>query len=190
LNLKKGGIMKKTITALAVGLLIGIVVAYISAILVDKTSKPEFCASCHTMKPMVESFKISVHGANNKHGYSAEHCTDCHLPHNSLSGYLAAKAATGLKDTLGEMGLTGKVDFERNYWEMKKYVYDSACLKCHQAISDPNTAYGMSKESVVAHNMYWNDKKQGRKISCTSCHNDYITPGFAHPELLERLGSK
>jgi capsular polysaccharide biosynthesis protein len=39
--------MKKTITALAAGFFIGIVIAYISAILVDKTLKTEFYTRYH-----------------------------------------------------------------------------------------------------------------------------------------------
>ncbi len=181
--------MKKTFIILIVGVFVGLILAYISAGIIDSTSKPEFCASCHTMKPMADSFKISVHGANNKHGFSAEHCTDCHLPQKSLSGYLIAKGLSGTKDTLSEIGIGGRVDFVKNYWKMEDYVYDSGCLKCHQSVKSYDTAYGMNESSRIAHKQYWGDKNKGLKVSCVSCHNDYVQPGFAHPELLEKLES-
>jgi len=177
--------MKKIATVLFIGFILGLAISFVTAVVVEKTSTPEFCGSCHTMKPMVKNFNISVHGSNNKHGYSAAHCTDCHLPHDSLAGYLVAKGITGTKDALAEIGILGKPDFEKEYTNMSNYVYDSGCLKCHSGIKNPDTAYKMSKESVYAHKLYWKNRKE---LSCVSCHNDSTNQNFAHPELLERLG--
>ncbi len=179
--------MKKITTVLLIGLILGLAISFVTALVVEKTSTPEFCASCHTMKPMVKSFNISVHGSNNKHGYSVAHCTDCHLPHDSLAGYLVAKGITGAKDGLAEIGLLGKPDFEKKYAEMGRYVYDNGCLKCHTGIKNPDTAHKMSQASKFAHKLYWKEKKEHKNISCVSCHNDSTNQNFAHPELLEHL---
>ena len=181
---------KSTLGALIAGAVIGLGISYVAAVLVDVTGKPNFCASCHTMKPMVESFHQSVHGGNNPHGFVVHHCTDCHLPKNSLIGYLVAKGISGTRDALAEFGIIKKVDFKENFNEMKDYVYDSACLQCHHMVKEPEKAFGMSEASRFAHESYWKDKKAGQDISCVSCHNDYSMADFAHPNLLERLDSQ
>jgi len=178
---------KATLGALIAGAVIGLGISYVAAVLVDVTGKPEFCASCHTMKPMVESFHHSVHGGDNPQGFAVHHCTDCHLPKNSLMGYLVAKGISGTRDALAEFGLIKKVDFKENFWEMKHYVYDSACLQCHHMVKEPEKAISMSESSRFAHKYYWTQKKEGADISCVSCHNDYTMPHFAHPGLLDKL---
>jgi nitrate/TMAO reductase-like tetraheme cytochrome c subunit len=178
---------KATLGALIAGAIIGLGISYVAAVLVDVTGQPKFCSSCHTMKPMVESFHESVHGGNNPHGFAVHHCTDCHLPKNSLIGYLFAKGMSGTRDALAQFGLIHMVDFKENFWEMKHYVYDSACLQCHHMVKEPEKAIGMSEESRYAHEEYWKAKNAGEDISCINCHNDYSMANFAHPNLLNRL---
>jgi len=182
--------MNKKLLAWAGGALVGLGIAYIAAVAVDVTGKDSFCVSCHTMEPMVESFHRSVHGGNNKHGFKAAHCTDCHLPHKSLAGYLIAKGISGTRDALAEVGLIHKVDFEENFHEMKNYTYDSGCVHCHEKVVEPETAFGMSESARFAHETYLKDKKAGKKVSCVTCHNDISMPNFAHPGLLETLRAK
>ena len=180
--------MKKiSLGALIVGAIIGLGISYVTAVLVDVTGTPQFCGSCHSMKPMVETFENSVHGGNNPHGFAVHHCTDCHLPKNTLIGYLVAKGISGTKDALAEFGLISKVDFKKHYWKMEEYVYDNGCLECHHMVKEPQKAFGMSEESRFAHEQYWNDRNQGKNVSCTKCHNDHTSINFAHPELLETL---
>ena len=181
---------KSTLGALVVGAIIGLGISYIIAIVINITETPEFCGSCHSMKPMVESFHASVHGGSNKSGFSVHHCTDCHLPKDSLIGFLVAKGITGVKDVLAELGVINKVDFKEHFWNMNHYVYDNNCLICHKMVKEPKKAFEMSKESRFAHEFYWKEKKANKDISCVTCHNDYVTPNFAHPNLLDRLNSK
>ena len=176
--------------ALICGALLGLGASYVTAVAVDKTGTPEFCASCHEMKPMVDSFKFSIHGGNNPQGFAVHHCTDCHLPHNSLMGYLIAKGISGTKDALAHFGLIKSVDFKENFKEMDNYVYDSACLHCHEGIKDPEHAVGLSENIKKIHEVYyWQAKKEGQKVSCVSCHNDETMTHFAHPNLLETLSN-
>ena len=42
-----------------------------------RTSTPEFCASCHEIKPAVRAWQASTH-TNNAPGVVAD-CMDCHL---------------------------------------------------------------------------------------------------------------
>jgi cytochrome c-type protein NapC/trimethylamine-N-oxide reductase cytochrome c-type subunit TorC len=43
-----------------------------------RTSTPDFCATCHEIKPAVVAWRSSTH-ANNAQGFVAD-CMDCHLP--------------------------------------------------------------------------------------------------------------
>jgi nitrate/TMAO reductase-like tetraheme cytochrome c subunit len=179
---------KATWGALIVGAIVGIGISYVAAVMVDKTGQPQFCESCHTMKPMVETFRLSVHGGNNPQGFAAHHCTDCHLPHNSLIGYLIAKGISGTRDALAQFGIIKRVNFKENFWEMKDYVYDSACLHCHEGMRDPMHAVGLSPDIAKIHQKYyWDAKAAGKDVSCVSCHNDYSMSNFAHANLLEVL---
>ncbi len=184
--------MKKlTLGSLIVGAIVGLGISYVAAVMVDKTGQPEFCASCHEMKPMADSFKLSIHGGNNPHGFAAHHCTDCHLPHNSLAGYLVAKGISGTRDVMAHIGLIKMVDFKENYNEMDKYVYDSACLHCHEGIKNINEESGLSERIRTIHKtFYWDKKAKGEKVSCVDCHNDSTMVNFAHPNLRERLSNQ
>ena len=64
-----------------------------------QTSGVDFCATCHTMEPMVQAYLESKHGGNNRLGIRAK-CADCHLPHDSLVNYFFAKVHAGLWERL------------------------------------------------------------------------------------------
>ena len=173
------------------GVVIGLGISYIAAVGVEETGKPEFCMKCHEMKPMGESLKFSVHGGNNPQGFSVNECTDCHLPHNSLAGYLIAKGISGSRDFLAHIGLMKMVDFKENFYDMKRYVYDSACLHCHKGMRDPEKAVGLSENIKEIHEKYyWAAKGEGKDVSCVTCHNDHAMVNFAHPNLLESLSEQ
>jgi len=180
--------------ALIAGAVVGLGISYFAAVMVDVTGQPKFCASCHEMKPMAESFEFSVHGGNNPQGFAAHHCTDCHLSHTSLASYLFTKAISGTRDALAKVGVIKMVDFKKNFWRMDEYVYDSACLHCHKGIEElkeKDEVVGLSRDIQKVHKeFYWKAKEEGEEVSCTKCHNDYVMPNFAHPNLLETLSSK
>jgi len=174
--------------SLICGVIIGLGLSYGAAVGVEETGKPQFCMSCHEMKPMGETFKISVHGGNNPYGFAATECTDCHLPHNSIAGYLVMKGISGTRDFLAHIGLIHKVNFRKNFNNMQDYVYDSACLKCHKGIRNPEKAIGLTPAIREIHEeYYWKPKREGKNISCVTCHNDRTMVNFAHPNLLEVL---
>jgi len=173
------------------GVVIGLGISYGIAVGVDITGKPEFCAMCHEMKPMKETFEVSVHGGNNAHGFAAHHCTDCHVSHAGVISYLVTKGMSATKDALAKIGLIHMVDFKENFWEMKEYVYDNACLHCHigiEKLKEEEHIVGMSEDLQKVHKTYyWKAKEEGKDVSCVNCHNDYVMPNFAHPNLLEAL---
>jgi cytochrome c-type protein NapC len=185
---------KSTLGALVAGAVIGLGISYFAAVMVDITGQPNFCANCHEMKPMKESFEFSVHGGNNPHGFAAHHCTDCHVSHAGVMSYLITKGLSATKDALAKAGLIKMVDFKENFWEMKEYVYDNACLHCHKGVEElkeKDHIVGMDEDLQEVHKkFYWEAKEKGEEVSCTKCHNDYVMPNFAHPNLLETLESQ
>ena len=89
---------------------------------------------------------------------------------------------------LAQFGVIHMVDFKENFWEMKHYVYDSACLQCHHMVKEPEKAIGLADNVKELHQKYyWDAKKAGKDVSCVNCHNDYTMSHFAHPNLLEAL---
>jgi len=137
----------------------------------ERTSDAPFCTDCHAMKPMGETFKLSVHGGNNRVGFTAE-CNDCHLPHNNVFNYFLTKARMGSNDLLTQLtGEPEKIDWIAKLEHRDQYVYDSGCLKCHKNL----------KDSVPwVHESYF----AGGMDSCLACHED-----IAHPGLAERLAA-
>ncbi len=67
----------------AAGIGIGLISALPATEVLHVFSTNEFCASCHTMKPMAETFSQSIHGGNNQHGFVAD-CIDCHPPKSNI----------------------------------------------------------------------------------------------------------
>jgi trimethylamine-N-oxide reductase (cytochrome c) cytochrome c-type subunit TorY len=144
------------------GLVIGGVVALISAQIVESTAKPNFCASCHEMKVMVEAWKKGPHGpewSKNTGGAVRAGCTDCHLPHGNVVGYLVTKGISGTRDFIAHL-FSGNID-KAEYWlekrnERNKYVYVENCKHCHENFPD-NPVHKMFKEGKI-------------KGDCLTCH--------------------
>jgi len=158
-----------------IGIGIGSLGSFTTAVMVEKTSGKEFCSKCHTMEPMTESYLADIHGGNNDKGLRAK-CVDCHLPHQSLMGYLVEKAKTGTHDVWAELTYNkSKIDWQAKRKHAKDFVYDSGCLHCHSNLKDATMG---SPKSFIAHKAYFLNKKK----KCIECHTvghhnlgDYIS---------------
>ncbi|OVE81851.1 hypothetical protein BVY04_02275 [bacterium M21] len=127
------------------GGLLGMLVSLFTVEFVERTSDAKFCGSCHSMEPMTKSYHLSVHGGNNKDGTVAT-CVDCHLPHDGTVSYMVQKTKSGIHDLLMEnFGDLESIDWQAKRKESERYVYDSACLKCHKKLQD--TATGNHKHT-------------------------------------------
>jgi cytochrome c-type protein NapC/trimethylamine-N-oxide reductase cytochrome c-type subunit TorC len=92
--------MKKFIKP-AIFIVIGIIIAFplfsLSYYTMVRTSTPEFCASCHEIKPAVVAWRSSTH-TNNASGVVVD-CMDCHLPAPvNTFDFFFAKTYHGMKD--------------------------------------------------------------------------------------------
>jgi cytochrome c nitrite reductase small subunit len=167
--------LKGIIFTLVIGVGIGVVVSLIGAEQIEKTGTPEFCISCHEMKPMYDTWLKGPHGPlGNKAGAVRASCTDCHLPHDSVVSYLTEKIRTAMKDAYyhNKKELISNVDFwleKLDPKEVKKYTYESNCIHCHEELPDN-----------ILHEKY---KKGEINDTCLDCHW-YVGHGFYYEDYL------
>lgn len=157
-----------------IGVIIGVFASFTSAVAVEETSDKDFCTKCHTMNPMGEAYLNDVHGGNNKYGVRAK-CVACHLPHDSLMGYLVEKAKTGTHDVWAELTYDkSKIDWQEKRKHVREhYVFDSGCLSCHTNLKDATMG---SPKAFIAHKAYFQD---GNK-KCVECHENVGHKNLGH----------
>ena len=129
------------------------------------TSDVEFCGSCHTMTPLVASYREDVHGGAGAEGVRAK-CTQCHLPHDNSVSYMIAKTRFGMHDAWAQTFY----DLEKIDWEAKRshsedYVFDSGCMQCHKDLERASEA---DPKSFVAHRPYFLGTIESQ---CVTCHS-------------------
>jgi cytochrome c-type protein NapC len=145
--------------------LAGIGFSYTTAVEIEKTESGSFCAKCHTMAPMAIALSRSVHGGHNRYGIAAQ-CTDCHLPHHSLAGYIFKKGAVGLHDIFAEVFTdTADINWTAKRNHAKTFVYNSGCLSCHNSLDH-------SKMEKIDPAVVKKIMDKSLKMSCIECHTD------------------
>ena len=137
------------------------------------TDSIEFCVSCHSMEPVYEEYKKTVHYQNNS-GVRAI-CTDCHVP-KEWGPYVFAKIEA-TRDVYGEiMGFIDTPDkFEekrlilaKRVWERMEATDSRECRNCHAF--NVMTIDGQKENAKAQHPKAIKDKE-----TCISCHK-----GIAH----------
>lgn len=129
---------------------------------VEITSHADFCGVCHSMEPMVASYRASMHGGNNPRGIMSA-CTDCHVSHENLFAHFIGKAKSGTHDiwvTLTRDEST--LDWQAKREQREEYVYDSGCLTCHRNLE-------AATQDKKFHNNYFADVTE---TQCVTCHNE------------------
>nr|MDJ0914661.1 NapC/NirT family cytochrome c [Desulfobacterales bacterium] len=82
---------------ITLGILIAFPLFSMSYYTMVRTSTPEFCASCHEIKPAVVAWRSSTH-TNNASGVVVD-CMDCHLPApQNTFDFFFSKTYHGIKD--------------------------------------------------------------------------------------------
>ena len=157
---------KFPIVIIIVGIVIGLLISFISAVAVHKTSDKHFCGVCHTMQPMLDAYSRDVHGGAGDHGIEVK-CVDCHLPHDSTFHYLITKMETGVHDIYAQSFYDlDKIDWEEKRKHREELVYDSACLACHTNLKEATMS---NLKAFNGHKAYFSGKS-GKK--CVSCHEN------------------
>lgn len=163
---KRRRVLWIVIGAFMLGCAVTAIGSFVSAVAIEKTGNAEFCGSCHTMDPMIESYHNDVHGGSNPGGIVVE-CIDCHLPHDSLIHYMTIKARTGLNDVwVQNFGNPETIDWEERRSHREHFTYDSGCLKCHENYFEQTMG---DHSAFIAHKEYALDPTAQQ---CVTCHEN------------------
>ena len=123
--------------------------------MVQASSTPTFCGTCHIMKPYYASWKAS------KHAKIA--CVECHIAPGLTSEVrkkfeavsMVAKYFTGTYST--------------NPWAE---VDDAACLRCHERrLLEGKEVF---HEVIFDHRPHLTESRRGLHLRCTSCHSQIV----------------
>src|SRR5210317_1401925 len=162
--------MKKwVIAAVLVG--VGIVIAFplfsMTYYTMVRTSTPEFCASCHEIKPAVVAWRSSTH-TNNAAGVVVD-CMDCHLPapHDTFD-FFFAKSYHGLKDVAVHFFVE---EYDREKARQSAYAaFDNdQGQKCHRNLLNmPHSRGAMLAHRSVIY------ARAGYEKKCVDCHYDLV----------------
>ena len=142
------------IATLAAGLTLGFgLIAMI--FMVQVSSTPTFCGTCHIMKPYYESWSHS------KHNRVA--CVECHIAPGLTSEIRKKYEAVSMVAKY----FTGT--YSTNPWAE---VDDAACLRCHERrlLEGREVFHGV----VFDHRPHLTESRRGLHLRCTSCHSQIV----------------
>lgn len=134
-----------------IGLFIGILVSFGSVKALEYMDSPEFCATCHLMGGVTESFLDSTH--------AGIECNDCHLPNENIAGKLIYKGKVGMGHVYYNSIGTDKIPEVVHAKENTLETIQANCISCHEA-----TLSNVSHDS---------------KDRCISCHQS-VPHGNTH----------
>ena len=120
------------------------------------TERPEFCTTCHIMRPYYESWKESKHHEVN--------CLECHYEPN-----LKAHAIGKIK------GLVEVAQYLTHKYSPKpaSKVNDTSCLRkgCHVKDDLRDKEVMFEDKIEFNHDIHFGELRAGIKLGCTTCHN-------------------
>jgi len=157
----------KPVILIALGILIAFPLFSMSYFTMVRTSTPDFCASCHEIKPAVVAWRASTH-TNNTAGVVVD-CMDCHLPApQDTFDFFFAKTYHGIKDVVLHF-FGGEYDREKARNNMYAAFENSECQKCHRNLLHMPYKRG----AMLAHRsvLY---AKPGYEKKCLDCHYDLV----------------
>ncbi len=152
---------RRTVTVLLVAVAV-LFVAGTAAI--PLTNHPEFCASCHTIRPSVDSWHASSHRDVT--------CVACHV-RPGFRGFLEDKVYAGLKDVMITWFGTPTAPHD-----LQARVDSDVCLSCHRAIlrvSEVSTRDLPSPVKdvglIMSHRTHMEAfRTRGQGEGCSTCH--------------------
>ena len=166
---KKPGLGRaiKALILIAIGIVIAFPLFSIGYYTMVRTSTPDFCASCHEIKPAVRAWRASTH-VNNAAGVMVD-CMDCHLPApQDMFDFFFAKTYHGLKDVLIHF-FVGEYDRERARQNSYAAFENTECQKCHRNLLNmPNSRGAMLAHRSVVY------ARPGYEKKCIDCHYDLV----------------
>jgi len=157
----------KALILIAIGILIAFPLFSMSYYTMVRTSTPEFCGSCHEIKPAVRAWRESTH-VNNAVGVMVD-CMDCHLPApQNTFDFFFAKTYHGIKDVAIHF-FVGEYDQEKARNNAYAAFDNRECQKCHRNLLHmPHKRGAMLAHRAVLY------AKPGYEKKCVDCHYDLV----------------
>ncbi len=124
-------------------------------LMVQISSSPSFCGSCHVMKPYYESWATSSH--------NKVLCVECHIPPGL--GSEIRKKFEAISMAVQYITKT----YGTNPWAE---VEDASCLRCHDKRLIEGKVY--FKGVIFDHTPHLLRLRRGKKLRCTSCHSQIV----------------
>ncbi|HKY31097.1 MAG TPA: cytochrome c3 family protein [Candidatus Polarisedimenticolia bacterium] len=122
---------------------------------VEITSQPDFCGSCHIMKPYYESWKGSTH--------KNVACVECHIAPGVTAEFRKKYEALSMVTSY----FTGT--YGTNPWAE---IDDAACLRCHERrLLSGKELFG---DVLFDHAAHLSGMRRGKTLRCTSCHSQIV----------------
>jgi nitrate/TMAO reductase-like tetraheme cytochrome c subunit len=141
-----------------IGLIIIIPVAAVVTLLgVEVSSRPQFCASCHVMKPYYDSWRTSSH--------NGAACVECHIPPG------IASEARKKYEALAMVARYFTGTYSTNPWAE---VDDRSCLRsgCHEKrLLLSREVY---RNVLFDHRPHLTELRRQKRLRCTSCHSQIV----------------
>lgn len=149
--------MKRKILIIASCFVLLLVIAFI--FLFKFSTSPQFCNSCHIMKPYYQSWKTS------KHNRVA--CVDCHYPPSATQAFLWKKF----------QAMSQVVKYITRTYSSKPFaeIDDAACLRegCHsKRLLEGKLTFGRGIK--FDHRPHILEVRRGRQLRCVSCHSQIV----------------
>jgi len=115
---------KTVVTVMAVaGTIIAAILLFGPPRLLERSSRPDFCAGCHVMEAEYDAWAHT--GA-----HRGIKCVDCHLPNRNLAVHYIWKSIDGLKDA--RMFYSGRVSDRIELTAHGRSVLQENCVRCHE----------------------------------------------------------
>ncbi len=131
---------------------IGLIVTYG---VMEASSTPAFCGTCHVMAPYYDSWKSSDH--------SDIACVNCHI----APGITAELRKKYEAVSMVARYFTGT--YGSNPWTE---VEDAACLECHERrLLKGKVLFG---SVLFDHGPHLTELRRGKRLRCTSCHSQIV----------------
>lgn len=161
--------MKKVVWPIAL-VVFGVIIAFplfsMTYYTMVRTSTPEFCASCHEIRPAYNDWRTASH-VNNMRGVVAD-CMDCHLPapHDTFD-FFFAKTLHGAKDVWAHFTEDQSKVYDRAKMRERAYasIKNEQCMKCHR-----NLLYMPYKRGAMLAHRAVLLPMPGYEKKCTECH--------------------
>jgi nitrate/TMAO reductase-like tetraheme cytochrome c subunit len=121
----------------------------------ELSSTPRFCGTCHVMSPYFESWRTSSH--------NEVACVDCHIPPGVTAEFRKKYEAVAMVARY----FTGT--YGTNPWTE---IDDASCLSCHEK----RLLIGQELYQAILfdHAPHLTEMRRGKKLRCTSCHSQIV----------------